>query len=308
MFKISILGNLLRNSVKVVQTSNRFLSTTFNVLQYHRRILSDEQLDQYHKDGFIVLRDLLTAEEKADVTKIMDEIQTWPPSDDNWFTHYEHINGEKILSRIEKFYEFHPRMKALVDGKLISAVSDCLNEKAVVFKDKINFKFPGSIGYDAHQDEYGYLMYDQGFHVTALIPADDMNINNGCLKLVAGDWGEGRFLEVDENGDIPENLARTMKWIPVECNPGTVVLFTSFVPHKSDVNKADKARRAFYLTFNGISRRDLREEFYGLRREMFPPDHLRHPDKDYSEGIKLFGEQILEMGKENMKKVERGEY
>lgn len=270
--------------------------------------MSDEQVNLYKRDGFIVLRELLTPTEKADITQIMNEMENWLHSDDKWFTYYEYVNGKRVISRMEKYYEYHPRMLALVKGKLGQAISDLLEEDVVVFKDKINFKKPGSIGYDAHQDEPSYDMFKQGLHIASLVPADDMTLANGCLKVVPGDWKEGEWLPLDERGDIAEEVARTFKWEPIECDAGTIVLFNSLVPHKSDENKTDKARRAFYLTFNGVSRGDVREEFYSLRREMFPSDHQRDPSKDYSEGVKLFSEEILEMGKGNIARAERGTY
>lgn len=308
LLKVTGLLRQVGQSVKSNNISKRALSTAFNLLAYQRQILSDEQVNQYNRDGYIVLRELLTPEEKKDVKNIMNEIQAWPHSNDKWFTYYEYINGEKVISRMEKFYEYHPRMKALVEGKLGQAISDCLGEDVVVFKDKINFKMPGSIGYDAHQDEPSYDMYKQGIHLSALVPADDMTKENGCLKLVAGDWKEGEWLPLDKNGDIAEEVARTFAWDAVECDVGTIILFNSLVPHKSDENKTDEARRAFYLTFNGVSRGDRREDFYSLRREMFPSDHQRDPNKDYSEGVKLFSEEILEMGKGNIERAERGSY
>ena len=82
-------------------------------------------------------------------------------------------------------------------------------------------------------------------------------------------------------------------------------MFNSFSPHISEINRSKTKRRAAYLTFNGVSQGDARSKFYNLRREIYPSDHLRDPENDYSEGIELFCEQILEMANERLLKPER---
>ena len=84
-----------------------FLSfPAFNLWAYERKILSQEQQEQYKRDGYIVLRNLLTPDEKADVTQIMDEMQSWPHSDDKWFTYYEKVNGKHWFSLPEQVCMF----------------------------------------------------------------------------------------------------------------------------------------------------------------------------------------------------------
>ena len=256
-----------------------------------------------------MLRNLLTQEEKKGFTDALTEIERWPTSDDKWFTYYETLaNGGKRLSRLENFYLYHDFMRTLVLGKLGQAAADLIGERAVVLKDKINFKYPGGTGYDAHQDGPGYEMFDQFFHMSALIPSDPMTLENGCLKLVAGDWGRLPWLPLDKNGDIQEEIAREFKWDPVICDAGTVVMFNSHVPHKSDVNETKEKRRAAYITWNGISLGDIHKDFYDKRRVLYPSDHLRDPNKDYSEGVQYYKEHILEMANGKMPKAERGNY
>ena len=265
-------------------------------------------MESLKKDGYLVLRNLLTPQEKKHFCQMITEMENWPVSDDKWFTYYENVNGERLLSRLEGFYEHHSELKKLVEGKLGQAASDCLGEQGVVFKDKINFKRPGGIGYDAHQDGAAWTLYGQYFHMSALVPADPMTMQNGCLKLVAGDWGKLPWLPLDENGDVQEEVAKKFKWDPITCDAGTVVFFNSHVPHKSDVNETNESRRALYITWNAESLGDRRADFYSLRREMHPSDHMRDPNKDYSEGIKLFSEEILEMGNDRLPKANRGKY
>ena len=43
---------------------------------------------------------------------------------------------------------------------------------------------------------------------------------------------------------------------------GDVVLFNSYVPHRSGINKLKIPRRALYITYNDSSEGDLREDYY----------------------------------------------
>ena len=87
-------------------------------------------------------------------------MENWPVSDDKWFTYYENVNGKKRLSRLEAFYDHHEGLKKVIEGKVGKAVGDLIEEEAVIYKEKINFKYPGGTGYTAHQDgPAGYFPY-----------------------------------------------------------------------------------------------------------------------------------------------------
>ncbi|XP_066912499.1 2-aminoethylphosphonate dioxygenase-like [Clytia hemisphaerica] len=303
MIRYSAKYSLSDKSASLNHLAIRLLSST-----YQRHILTDEQVEAYQRDSYVILRDLLTPDEKKLFTRTIDEIEKWPVSDDKWFTYYETNSGVRRLSRLEAFYEHHVVTKKMVEGKLGQAASDLLGEDAVVFKDKINFKYPGGIGYDPHQDGVSYVDFGPQFYMSALVPADPMTLENGCLKIVPGKWGSSPFLAQDERCDIKEEIARDFKWDPVICDAGTVVMFNSHVPHKSDVNQTGQSRRALYITWNGISWGEKRDEFYSVRRRLLPSDHLRDPNKDYSEGISLYREHMIEMGNGRMPKANRGDY
>ena len=274
-----------------------FLFLGFSSSSYQLQILTEEQVDFYNKHSYLVLPDLLTSAEKKAIPKYLHEIQNWDESQDQWLTYYEIINGKRILSRIENFYLFHKEMRKLVEGKLGQAAADCLGEPACTFKDKINFKFPGGFGYDAHQDGPAWEMFQQGFHISALIPADAMTIDNGCIWVSPGKWQEGDALKMNDVGDIDVKVAASLCWMPIVCDIGTVIMFNSLMPHKSDTNHSMKSRSSFYITWNGISKGDRHADYYNLRQKMYPSDSQRDPNKDYSEGIKLFSEQSIEKAK-----------
>ena len=102
---------------------------------------------------------------------------------------------------------------------------------------------------------------------------------------------------MNDVGGIDVKVEASLCWIPIVCDIGTVIMFNSLMPHKSDTNHSMKSRSSFYITWNGISKGDRHADYYNLRQKMYPCDSQRDPNKDYSEGIKLFSEQSTEKGK-----------
>ena len=48
--------------------------------------------------------------------------------------------------------------------------------------------------------------------------------------------------------------------------PGDVVLFDSYLPHRSDANATDGWRRSAYITFNRAAEGDFHERYYETKR------------------------------------------
>eukprot|EP01116_Phalansterium_solitarium_P003689 TRINITY_DN14511_c0_g1_i1.p1 TRINITY_DN14511_c0_g1~~TRINITY_DN14511_c0_g1_i1.p1 ORF type:complete len:272 (+),score=67.70 TRINITY_DN14511_c0_g1_i1:214-1029(+) len=253
-------------------------------------ILTAAEVDQYKRDGFIYLPNLLTPQEKEDLIKWTSEVEGWPETAGKWMQYFERRDGVRQLCRTENILDFHEGLNALIRGKITSAVSDAVGEQAVLFKEKINFKLPGGAGFDPHQDAPAYVTFKQRFHVTAMIAADAASLENGCLEVVRGEHTKGVF---DHPGGImdskiTEQYEKEGRWEPVLAEPGAVMIFHSFLPHRSGRNVSDKPRRAHYLTFNPITDGDYRAAYYADKRAAFPPDVERVPGKDYSEGAKVY--------------------
>lgn len=97
------------------------------------------------------------------------------------------------------------------------------------------------------------------------------------------------MLPTNNDGSIQDEYLKNIKWIPVEMDTGDAMFFHSFLPHYSEDNKSDRSRRAMYITYNKFSEGgDRRADYYKSKREAFPPDCERDPNKDYSEGAKIY--------------------
>lgn len=229
--------------------------------------LNSKHHGDWKNNGYLKLPAFLKKNEVSAIQTWVSEISSWKPTEDKWMHHYESTENGIRLSRSENFVPYHTNLKDLItNGKVIDVVSELMSETAILYKEKINYKYPGGGGYAAHQDAPAYEFID--YHITCLISVDAATIENGCLYFASGRHNEG-FIALDENGCISPNIADTMNWVAVPTEPGDILLFGSYIPHKSPPNLSDEPRRIIYLTYNAKSQGDWRERYYADKRMAF---------------------------------------
>ena len=134
------------------------------------------------------------------------------------------------------------------------AVGELFGEEAVLFKDKINLKRPGGSGFTPHQDvQAGWDSYAP-FFITMLVSIDRATAENGCLELAAGFHDKG--LIGDYWAPLTERDMADMTFVACPTEPGDVVFFDSFAPHRSGTeSELPSAPRAVHHLQSGFGRR-----------------------------------------------------
>ena len=228
------------------------------------KYLSTDQIERWSADGFLKVSDFLSEAETARLRRWVADIEEADGKSSGIMHHFEKTPGGIRPSRSENFLPFHRELNTLLtQGKILDLVSELMGETAVVYKEKINYKYPGGGGYIAHQDAPAYEFIS--YHVTCLIAVDAATVESGCLSFSPGLHRQG-LIAPDERGCIELQAAARMKWTPVEKSPGDVLCFSSYVPHKSGANQSDQARRIIYVTYNALSEGDFREHYYADKR------------------------------------------
>ncbi len=221
-----------------------------------------EQHDAWETQGYLVLRRVLPASALQDLTRWVDEVESWSLDGGPGLHHFEQTPAGPRLARAEDFDPHHEGLSSFLRGALLGEIlAQLLGEPAVLFKEKINFKYPGGGGFAPHQDAPAYRFIDH--HVSCMVPIDPATIESGCLWFSPG-HREGILPNVD--GRIAAPWLASARWTPLEVFPGDLVFFDSYAPHKSDTNRSDAPRRLMYLTYNAASRGDLRERYYADKR------------------------------------------
>jgi ectoine hydroxylase-related dioxygenase (phytanoyl-CoA dioxygenase family) len=247
------------------------------------RILSDEQVAQFERDGFLVVRGMYSPDEVAAISEWTDAVANYPEVPGKYMMYFEKSRADdsRILCRIENFVPYHEGFSKLITARRMQqAVSELFGEEAVLFKDKINFKLPGGDGFKEHQDVQAGWDEFADLHITAMIAIDETNEANGSLEMIAGMHRQGVLGSMW--APLTDEDTRHVDYVAVHCKPGDAVFFDSYAPHRSQPNRTDKARRVLYITYNRKSEGDSRAKYYADKRRNYPPDIERDPDKDYS--------------------------
>jgi ectoine hydroxylase-related dioxygenase (phytanoyl-CoA dioxygenase family) len=100
------------------------------------------------------------------------------------------------------------------------------------------------------------------------------------------EWFEGRALlhacvGGPTNGDIREDIARRIDWQAVETAPADLVVFDSFVPHRSAENRTTASRRAMFITFAAQREGAWYAKYYDEKRSNYldPKFHVSTPTR-----------------------------
>ena len=109
-------------------------------------MLSKQQIDQFHRDGYLVVRGMYTAEEMQEISRWTDEVASSPERPGHYMMYFEasKSDGSRIISRIEDFVSFHEGFAELITRRRMhEAVSELFGEDAVLFKDNLIKKVLG---------------------------------------------------------------------------------------------------------------------------------------------------------------------
>jgi len=250
--------------------------------------LTEAQVKEYDRDGFVLLKakDVWTPAELKLILASTELMQDWEDRPGKYMKYYEpnlrDPNAPKLLCRIENFAQYNPGMDFILNGdKLVNMCTDLFNERAIMYKEKINYKLPGGAGFAPHQDvAAGWWMYKQTIHMSCLVSIDPATIENGCLEVVRGEHMSGMMS--DDWKEIPAGACEKLKWESIPTEPGDVLFFDSYVPHKSAPNMTQKSRRVLYVTYAKTSEGDFRDRYYADKRASYPPDCERDPSKSYA--------------------------
>ena len=130
--------------------------------------------------GVKIIRNFFSEKEINSILMNVNELEEEKDRKNYIWKFYE--KDIKRINRIEYFVKFNKYFRNLAnDNRLIAEANRLLGEDSILFKDKINFKYPGGEGFKPHQDvSAGWGKYCNK-HINIAIPLCSTNEENGCI-------------------------------------------------------------------------------------------------------------------------------
>ena len=225
-------------------------------------MLTEQQIQQFHADGFLLGSRIL---DDNHVDALREELARVIHDHNNPLVPQpvclNNIGGEAAqIWQIVNIWEASKAFQTLVHNPVIAGeIAQLLRAKEVrLWHDQIQYKPAGKGGVNFwHQDSlYWPLVTPKNTQVTAWIALDDVDEENGCMWMVSNSHAWGDHIEYLHSlkpagfRSMPETYrSRASKMKPCPVPRGTVHYHHALTWHGSDENLSDRPRRAIALHF-----------------------------------------------------------
>lgn len=216
-------------------------------------LLTQSQIDRFHRDGFLVLPGLFDDGEVDALGRAAEQVRAQALAGSGEGHLFREVEGRPQYYRTNGVWDRHPAFRqATVKPALLAAIGQCLGHPFLPFNDAIVVKQPHS-GVDIkwHQDPpYNGL---SGSPTTFGVPNFDVDIYldkadlvTGCLFGLPQHHLVGR-LELERFTD--DQLFVHPSAVAFEMRPGDVLFHALSAPHGSKPNDGESTRRVFYAHY-----------------------------------------------------------
>jgi ectoine hydroxylase-related dioxygenase (phytanoyl-CoA dioxygenase family) len=253
-------------------------------------VLSSEQIGAFFDEGYIVIPELFSPGEVAEISAAFDRLEETAQTlrettmyRGSYFVlePYQDPAGDAEHIRIHRLVWCgaaerrlldlgrHPRLLRVVEALLDSPEMDHIINQA-------HFKLPGDgVAFDWHQDclhrRMGTDLWTDanglGSFVQTLVAVDPMTLENGPIQVVPGSCQEGAITVDPVTRALPHDAFDMADAIPVLMKPGSALVMGPYTIHGSHPNDSAMPRRLFIngFAYPGANRRDYPGDGAGTR-------------------------------------------
>jgi ectoine hydroxylase-related dioxygenase (phytanoyl-CoA dioxygenase family) len=216
--------------------------------------LSPEQVEAFHRDGYVVVRGLFDAEEMQLLSEYAraDQAMQGIAAD--------RADAQGNAARLALWNDAGDDLYGTVSRmpRIVEPTTQLLGREVYHWHHKMSMKEPFKGGaWEWHQD-YGYWYKQLLFPdlLSAFIAIDPNTRENGCMQVIKGSHKMGRIEHGtfgDQVGADPARVAESLKAMELvhcEMEPGDTLFFHSNTLHMSEPNRSPNPRWSLICCYN----------------------------------------------------------
>ena len=221
--------------------------------------LTDSQVEQYRRDGFIGVNGVFSPEEVEELRRVTEDYvqQSASLTDHNEMFDLDFAAGHSSetpkLRRIKNPHTLHPVYEAASRKPgLLDIIEQLIGSNIKLHHTKLNMKAPGGGAQVEWHTDWGFYPATNDDILEIGLTFDDMEIENGCLMCIPGShngpaWDhheDGYFVGAVQESDFNMNEA-----VPIRLKAGGVSIHHVRTLHGSAPNVSDRPRRLLLMGY-----------------------------------------------------------
>ncbi len=207
--------------------------------------LSAAQIEGFNRDGYIRPIRIYSDSEIADIRAYFDDLlaQAIAAGGDSYSISTAHIKHAGVYDMLTK-------------REIVDCVADLLGKNVVAWGSHFFCKMPRDGRAVAWHQDASYWPLSPSKAVTVWLAIDDADLENGCMKFIAGSHHSGHLTYHESSPDEHNVLNQTVENVEQyghevvdDLKAGEVSIHSDLLLHGSDANNSDRRRCGLTLRY-----------------------------------------------------------
>ncbi|MCC9601419.1 phytanoyl-CoA dioxygenase family protein [Stieleria sp. JC731] len=208
-------------------------------------VLTEEQIQQFNTEGYIRPLEIFTAEEITGIRNYFDNLLEQVVA-----------GGGNSYSISSAHLKYGPVYDLLTDERIVSRVADLLGENVIGWGSHFFCKMPGDGKAVAWHQDASYWPLSPSKAVTVWLAIDDADLENGCMKFIAGSHTKGHMTyrpsDSGEHNVLNQTIEDPHQYGTEVIDPlkaGQASIHADLLLHGSEANNSDRRRCGLTLRY-----------------------------------------------------------
>ena len=208
-------------------------------------VFSPEQIEAFNREGFLKSIRIFSAAEIGQIRTYFDKLleQAIAGGGDSYSISTAHLSHGRVYD-------------ILTDERIVSRVSDLLGENVIAWGSHFFCKLPNDGKRVAWHQDASYWPLSPSKTVTVWLAVDDADVENACMRFLAGSQVYGHLTyrpsTPDEHNVLDQTVEDAEQYgtaVDVELAAGEVSIHTDLLLHGSEANTSTRRRCGLTLRY-----------------------------------------------------------